>query len=535
MKKLYLLYALFPCVLGFSISDEEFSEILRAQRQIEAHTTKSSVAEFDEKKSVRDQLANGDESLYADLRGNYNKVLRHLSSGFPDSEAFESMRFALTTGKPNDFLDIILGRGIAKLANPQASLAFTLSANDGWIHVIPPAPAFASAEAAGEMVEIYWTALVRDVPFNKFSSDPTALAAIADLNTLSDFRGPKINGMVTPETFLRGNTRADIIGPYISQFLYLTVPYGNNEISPEQIVPLPGIGNDFMTNFADWFAIENGGIPTQSIAIDGTRRFIRTPRDLSEYVHLDSPGQAAFSALLILNGFGESAFAPNNPYLFNPTQDGFVTFGLSQVLALMQAAVQAALKAAWYQKWQVHRRLRPEEFGFYVQQQVFRGKNLGIQRDLTQSAALPAIFTTYGTYFLPQAYPEGSPAHPSYPSGHAASIGAAVTILKAFFNEDFIIPLPVFPNSDNTALIGFSGILTIGNELNKLASNIALGRDHAGVHYRSDAMEGLLLGEATAIDILNNDAFLFNEEFSGYTITKFDGTKVIVGAKRTRP
>lgn len=41
----------------------------------------------------------------------------------------------------------------------------------------------------------------------------------------------------------------------------------------------------------------------------------------------------------------------------------------------------------------------------------------------------------YGTYFLPMAFPEGSPTHPSYGSGHATVAGACTTILKAFFDE----------------------------------------------------------------------------------------------------
>ncbi len=113
-------------------------------------------------------------------------------------------------------------------------------------------------------------------------------------------------------------------------------------------------------------------------------------------------------------------------------------------------------------------------------------------------------------------------------------MGAAVTILKALFNEDFAIPSPLQPNAANTALEAYPGTLTVGGELNKLAANIALGRDHAGVHYRSDGIEGLLLGEQVAIDILNNEAFLFNEDFAGYTLTKFDGSTITVGEKRTR-
>ena len=36
--------------------------------------------------------------------------------------------------------------------------------------------------------------------------------------------------------------------------------------------------------------------------------------------------------------------------------------------------------------------------------------------------------------------------------------------------------------------------LTVENELNKLAANIAFGRDWAGVHYWSDQIESLQLG-----------------------------------------
>lgn len=46
--------------------------------------------------------------------------------------------------------------------------------------------------------------------------------------------------------------------------------------------------------------------------------------------------------------------------------------------------------------------------------------------------------------------------------------------------------------------------LTVGGELNKLASNMALGRNRAGIHYRTDGIEGLRLGEATAIRYLQD-------------------------------
>ncbi|MGE3953764.1 MAG: vanadium-dependent haloperoxidase [Parachlamydiales bacterium] len=522
-----------------AISDKGFFDIQRGQRQVEAHTVKAAVAGFDEGQPEPAQEFNGDQQRYADRRGNFNKGLDHLVSGYPDVPAYDSLVRAVSTGTQTDYDAIEIGQGIFRLVNPQAALAFSLPGNDSWLRVIPPAPTFASAQTAGEMVELYWTVLVRDVPFNEFGSNATVTAATMDLSTLTDFRGPKVGGMVTPGTFLRGNTPGDLVGPYISQFLYQNIPYGAATLPQSFQVPLPSdltvptIVNDFNYTFPNWFDVVTGGDTGLLIMFDPTPTFIRTPRDLTEFVHRDTPGLAAFSALLILNSYGPAALNPANPYLTNATQDGFVTFGIGQFIALMQEAVQEGLQAAWYHKWEVNRRLRPEEYGFYVQETLVNGASLGINSQLLSSSALPLIFSAFGSYFLAGAYPEGSPVHPAYPAGHATFIGAAVTILKALFNENFIIPVPLEPDATNTALQAYVGTpLTVGGELNKLAANIALGRDHAGVHYRSDGFDGMNLGEQIAIDVLNNNSFLFNESFQGYTFTRFNGEKVTVGGKR---
>ena len=528
--KIFLVFALIS--LQFVYSNEDiFFTLRRRQRQVDAHTVKGAVAEFDESKPVGNQARNGDEQRFPDLRGSYGKALNHFTTGFIIPASFNSLVLALQSESNQDFNQIQLGQG-RKLVNPQGSLVFSLAGNDSWINLIPPAPTFTSAETAGEMVEVYWTVLVRDVPFNDFSTNATVLAAIADLNTLTNFKGPKINGQVTPQTFLRGNPSGNLIGIYISQFLYLTIPYGATTIFPEQRVPLQGPVNDFNTTFDDWFTTVDGGDTGNMIAIDPTQHFLRTPRDLSEYVHQDT-GQTVLNAALILSSFGPDALDPNCPYLNNPTQDGLVTFGIGDILYLLCVAVEEGLKAAWYQKWQVTRRLRPEEYGFYVQQQKSGAMDLGINPELINSPALDLIFDNYDeTFFLPVAYPEGSPTHPAYPAGGAALIGAGVTILKALFNESFPIPNPVEPNPANDTLVPLGMTLTVGGELNKLAANISLGRDHAGVHYRSDGAQGLVLGEQVAIDVLNNQSFLFNENFNGYSLTKFDGTKITVGGKR---
>jgi len=127
------------------------------------------------------------------------------------------------------------------------------------------------------------------------------------------------------------------------------------------------------------------------------------------------------------------------------------------------------------------------------------------------------------------AFPEGSPMHTAYGAGHATVAGACVTILKAWFDESAIISNPVVPSSDGTTLEPYVGPpLTVGGELNKLASNISQGRNIAGVHWRTDATESNLLGEEVAISILSDQRATYNEPFNGFTFTKFDGTKITV-------
>jgi hypothetical protein len=187
-------------------------------------------------------------------------------------------------------------------------------------------------------------------------------------------------------------------------------------------------------------------------------------------------------------------------------------------------ATNPASRANFHQKWMVHRRIRPEAFAGRIHNHVTGAASYHIHPDILNSAALKAVFSAHGTYLLPMAYPAGSPVHPSYPAAHATTAGAGITMLKALFNESFVIPNPVVASDDGTSLLPYTGpALTVGNELNKLASNIALGRDAAGVHYRSDGVQGILLGEAIALSILRETATLYHETFPGFTLTRFDG------------
>jgi membrane-associated phospholipid phosphatase len=119
-----------------------------------------------------------------------------------------------------------------------------------------------------------------------------------------------------------------------------------------------------------------------------------------------------------------------------PRQEGFGTLGDPNILALIGEVTTRALKACWFQKWFVHRRLRPEEFRGLIHKHLTGVRLYPINGEIlrTGGGANPTVLDQvngrFGSFLLPQVYPEASPLHPSYPSGHATIAGACVTILK---------------------------------------------------------------------------------------------------------
>ncbi len=191
-----------------------------------------------------------------------------------------------------------------------------------------------------------------------------------------------------------------------------------------------------------------------------------------------------------------------------------------------------ALKAVMYRKWFVHRTVRPEAYAGLVHNTLAGIARYPLHTDVLNSQAVSQVFSKFGSYLLPAAYPEGCPQHPSYPEAHGVWVGAAVTALKGFFDEHYVIPHPVVVADDGQSLAPYAGTdaaqMTVGGELNKLAGNVALGRDIAAQHWRSDALQGVLLGEAAAISILRDQHAIFNEPFDGFAFSRFDGSTITV-------
>ncbi|MEA5514345.1 vanadium-dependent haloperoxidase [Nodularia sp. UHCC 0506] len=500
------------------------------QRQRSSRKIRQDAAKIAFNRGIEDHVCNGEEQEYLGADGspnyiaNFSKGLPHNQLGEVDPKAYNTLLKALKSGKPKDFEAITLGKG-RKLANPQAGLAFDLQGPDGHAITIPPAPRIDSPRNSGEAAEVYWMALLRDINFTDFSQKSLVEEAVADLSQFSDFRGPKIGGRVTPESLFRGNFAGDLVGPYISQFLLKDITYGSLTISQRQKTVQPNI--NYLTDYDEWLNVQNGGA-TGADKFDSTPRYIRNIRDIGQYVHVDALYEAYLNACLILLDI-KAPMDEGNPYNNSKTQVGFATFGSAYILSLVTEVATRALKAIWFQKWFVHRRLRPEAFGGLVHNHLIGKAEYPIDQEILDSGVLAKVYSRYGNYLIPMAFPEGSPTHPAYGAGHAIVAGACVTILKAWFDESWQIKNPVVPNDDGTELIAYTGAdaghLTVGGELNKVAANISLGRDGAGVHWRTDYTESVRLGEQIAIGLLQEQSLTYNEDNS-FTLTKFDGKKV---------
>jgi hypothetical protein len=496
---------------------------LASNRYMKAYKCRQAAAKLARERPIVSHLTNGDDALYANKIGSYTKGLPHNQLGEVDQAAYATLARARETQNPDLFEQITLGLG-RKMTSPQAGLAMDLEGADSHHVTLPPPPALASAEAAGEMVELYWMALARDINFNDYVTSPLIARAAAELSSLADFRGPKENGKVTANTIFRNSTPGDLTGPWLSQFLTLDFNFGANFVSQKMKTAVAGV--DYLTKYQDWLDVQNG-LDVNSVQLDPTPRYIRNLRDMARWVQVDALYQAYLHACLIIMGQG-TRLDPGLPLYNSKTQAPFAQCGGPHILSLVCEVATRALKAVWYQKWFVHHRLRPEEYGGRVHNHLVGAARYPLHPDVLASRAVADTFNKYGTYLLPEAFAEGSPTHSSYGSGHATVAGACVTALKAFFDETDTVKNPQVVNADGTALIPYEGPpLTIGGELNKVASNVANGRNGAGVHWRTDAVNSLKLGEAVTISILEEQKLTYNDNVE-MTLTKFDGTKITI-------
>lgn len=533
-----------------------------------------------------DHIANGDERADWHYAYSFTKGLRHdADSGMVANPAdFEQFVRGVDSGDPRDFADTPAGHDAGEpwrtlpvdtpwraWESQGAGLTFDLQGPDAQAVGMPPAPKAGSTELTGEIAEVYAQAVLRDSSLSDLRHggggrgiDPV----INDLNRLDWFNpaidtkghGPSAERRrvgLNRQTAFRGQAPGDTVGPYLSQFMLLGTPgLGSERDLTDGIVQYGGQSIDqrvhiaeqvdFMTTWPEWLDVQDGADLRGAEKYIGGTRFITTGRDISTYVHYDALYQAYLNACLIMLNLGVP-FDPGVPFQRDDQidrQQGFAQFGGPHILSLVTEVATRALKAVRYQKFNVHRRPRPEVIAARLEKadhldlatitcarDEVDASGIG-RRVLRQNKAA----TGTPSLLLPMAFPEGSPMHPSYGAGHATVAGACVTVLKAFFDHSQGLDagrgtdqgwvaskngcgLTSVPVYDET---GAAAELTIEGELNKLASNISIGRNWAGVHYYSDYWESLKMGEQIALGILEEQKLGFRENFS-MTIPLFGG------------
>ncbi|MFO1342629.1 MAG: vanadium-dependent haloperoxidase [Burkholderiales bacterium] len=456
------------------------------------------------------------------------KTLKHDAAGNVAAGSMDAFEAATASGRIADWERLPVENEI-RLVNPLAAYVWDKEPIAVDVIKLPAFPALDSERLAEEALELYWMALLRDVPLWDYDRSSLVRDAVAELRTT------KLNAQVTPQTLFRLGTPGETEGHWISQFIWMPVPYGAQNQWQQYRVAFRGA--DFMTRWDEYLKVANGEWPQGIMNHYADLYYLRSGRDVSEYVHWDFCNQAAINAAAILLANPHrprEAWPVSNPYKTSRTMNGFVQFGSGYAQNAMGVVCDLAFKACWNEKWLRHRALRPEEYGALVDRAA-RGENTGVHPLIVNSEAVRRVRAKYGSALLPQAYPEGCPPHPAYPSGHATVAGACVTVLKALFDEKRKLRFPLQPTRDGKDWQAFDANLpapTVGAELNKLATAVAMGRNFAGIHWRSDAWQGLLLGESVATAWLRAEKRKSIEGqqgwLKGFEFTSFAGERIVV-------
>jgi len=559
---------------------------------------------------------NEDEKIFAkeSRPSNFTKGLQHDEFGF-STGPYEGFTIAINDRNPDfeklrpknpKFSSTVKGsskpvewRG---WESPRTGHYYDLEGPDADAVGMAPAPGLGSDELVGEMAEVYAMALVRDVPFTAIE-DETGRRRLAgrfiEPDKKYDIDNPTKckTSSVKMGALFRGSGPGAKNGPFVSQFMLLGNRIDHLKIKPEhgyieygnQLIDQRGRvfekHRDYMTNWNHYLDVQNGANLKGAHEFDG-RRFITTPRDLATYVRFDALYQAYLNACLVLlgNGYPAQGGFPEND---RAARTGFASFGGPHILSLVTEVATRCLKAARRQKFNFHRRCRPERIAGLLTvakavkdgrikpapKPYGKGTKASAEQALNQMSTLlnfvghhnalressapakkPTVITKKNptwlrnsgqasNYLLAMAFPEGSPMHPSYAAGHATVAGGCVTMLKAFFQtvDKNFEPTPWkvlklgewVAKSDGSKLkpAKSSRGMTVEGELNKLAANISIARNMAGVHFYSDYYDSLRMGERIAVGILIEQLCTYDEQVS-MKFRSFDGDQITLSTKK---
>lgn len=515
-----------------------------------------------------------DKRIYIDESGveyypyMFSKTLDHdINSGFPRKEDVNKILEALKNGTIESLDNIPKNsNAILKLEGVLGSSSYNLIGKDP--SIIFPGEYYHvdSNEGVFEMAEVYAKALARDIPFEEYSSNSIISQIVQELNSYPVKTSPvdPNTHQITPETLFRGSFPGELNGPYISQFLLQNFDYGNLFIEQKYKNEVDNI-DSLQKNI--WLDIQNGVISGDK-NLNEDFFHVYNGRVLGAKVHNDPLFQFYYNSTLLAfqNGIKPTAFTHENT-------TSWTSGGGPSVLSAVSNVCLGALRCSWYSKYNLSMKIRPEVYAQRLQ--LVHNANIDASfgndkvdkvpglRDIYNKINVSNILEMIQNYntqklgissetknvYLPLQFKEGSPTHPSWTAGHAAVAGAAVTVMKAMLEchekqentyvsknwpGDIFVPEISDGNSTLVQKTSESNITIVG-ELNKLASNVSLGRDFAGVHYRCDGTCGLFIGEEYAISYLIDLAKEFHESqinlFDGWILEKFDGTLIKITAK----
>src|SRR5262249_41532666 len=143
---------------------------------------------------------NGDEELYPSKINNFSKTLPHNQYGEVDLAAYGQLVSGVADA---DFaaLEQVPRGGVLGFVGALSGYTYNIFGPDSEaISAVPP-PALSSPQWAAQMAELYWMALLRDVPFSEYSTNALVAQACDDLSGLSGYTGPRdpVTGRVTPQ------------------------------------------------------------------------------------------------------------------------------------------------------------------------------------------------------------------------------------------------------------------------------------------------------------------------------------------------
>lgn len=451
----------------------------------------------------------------------YSKGLPHDEEGFVNKDEMMKLIIALEEKDSQKLSKINLG-GKLKLVNPSAAWSSDIIGACNSTYRYSRLPGLSSDFIASEMSELYCMSLARDIPFSQYSDSSIIEDCCGYLNKLKKY--PQVDGKVTPYNIFRGPMYGDLQGPYISQFLYRDLKMGGFMQKQKYTTDLEGY--DFMKTWETAISAQNGNILESAPPTRSNPRYLITGRDLACYVHNKGLFQIFYDVCTLLIDLK----VPMNVQITkllndNPTENMFINFGLPDILSTLTIIGRNALLAAWYVKWN-SLFLRPEALSIEVERVYRNNQNIyRISPELLRNPVLESIRSKNGNVLLSQAYPEGSPLHPSFPSGNSSIAGACGTTLKFFFDTRHEIDV-YEPDKTGHQLVQTGLKTTIGDEINKLVSNISIGSNWAGFNYHMSAISGIKRGQKVAISCLHDlihryptDINISLQSFNNKTVT----------------